>query len=416
MTTGPDAALPKSILQTEEGSRLQSCGDDPAWRRWGPYLSERQWGTVREDYSAGGTAWDYLPHDHARSRAYRWGEDGIAGFGDDELNWCLGLALWNGRDPILKERLFGLTNAEGNHGEDVKELYYYLDGVPTHAYMKMLYKYPQAAFPYDRLVAENRRRGVHDREFEIVDTGVFDQGRYFDVFVEYAKASPDDILMQITVHNRAPEAASLHMLPQLWARNRWSWRDGAPRPRLSAQADGTVRAEHPDMAADGARDRAAARDAVLRERDQCAPPVRRRGHRFLQGRHQRFRRAWRARRDQSGGRRHQVRRPHRAHRRRGRGGDDPGAVAPRRRDARPRSPISPPCSRPGGGRPMPSTRPSSRAWPIPTSAWCSGRRWPGCCGRSSSIATTCAAGCSAIRRSHSRRPSAGTAATASGRI
>jgi hypothetical protein len=247
MTTGPDAALPKSILQTEEGSRLQSCGDDPAWRRWGPYLSERQWGTVREDYSAGGTAWDYLPHDHARSRAYRWGEDGIAGFGDDALNWCLGLALWNGRDPILKERLFGLTNAEGNHGEDVKELYYYLDGVPTHAYMKMLYKYPQAAFPYDRLVAENRRRGVHDREFEIVDTGIFDQGRYFDVFVEYAKASPDDILIQITVHNRAPEAASLHVLPQLWARNRWSWRDGAPRPRLSAQTDGTVRAEHPDM-------------------------------------------------------------------------------------------------------------------------------------------------------------------------
>src|SRR6476620_6885562 len=172
---------------------LRQGGD---WYLWGPYLSERQWGTVREDYSPGGTAWDYLPHDHARSRAYRWGEDGIAGFSDAHQRWCLALALWNGRDPILKERLFGLTNEEGNHGEDVKELYYYLDGTPTHAYMRMLYKYPQAAFPYA----------------ELVDTGVFDARRYFDVTVEYAKAAPDDILMRVTVENRGPEAAALHVL------------------------------------------------------------------------------------------------------------------------------------------------------------------------------------------------------------
>ncbi|HEX4260230.1 MAG TPA: glucosidase [Acetobacteraceae bacterium] len=248
MTTAPDDRLPESILATEEGRRLQACRDDPAWRAWGPYLSERQWGTVREDYSPGGTAWDYLPHDHARSRAYRWGEDGLAGFADEHLNWCLGLGLWNGRDPILKERLFGLANAEGNHGEDVKELYYYLDGVPTHAYMRMLYKYPQMAFPYDRLVAENRRRGVHDREFELIDTGVFDEDRYFDVVVEYAKAAPDDILMQVSVHNRGPDAANLHVLPQLWARNRWSWKPGVARPRLRTQPDGSVAAEHPSVA------------------------------------------------------------------------------------------------------------------------------------------------------------------------
>ena len=179
------------IFDTVEGRRLAGTRTDPAWRRWGPYLSDRQWGTVREDYSADGKAWDYLPHVHARSRAYRWGEDGIGGFADKDLTWCLSLALWNGRDPILKERLFGLTNAEGNHGEDVKELYYYLDGVPTHAYMRMLYKYPHAAFPDERLVAENARRGLDDREFELVDTGLFDAGRYWDVTIEYAKAGPD---------------------------------------------------------------------------------------------------------------------------------------------------------------------------------------------------------------------------------
>src|SRR6267154_967099 len=187
------------------------------WYLWGPYVSDRQWGTVREDYSADGDAWTYFPHDHARSRAYRWGEDGIGGFGDEHLFLCLGVALWNERDPILKERLFGLTNSEGNHGEDVKELSYYLDGTPTHSYMRMLYKYPQAAFPYARLVEENRRRGKAEPEFELIETGGFADNRYFDVEIEYAKGDVDDILMQVTIHNRAPEAATLHVLPQLWA-------------------------------------------------------------------------------------------------------------------------------------------------------------------------------------------------------
>src|ERR1700761_8856673 len=194
------------LLETKEGERLS---DRKAWLQWGPYLAERQWGTVREDYSSTGSAWDYFPFDHARSRAYRWGEDGIAGFTDDRLRWCLSLALWNGRDPFLKERLFGLTNAQGNHGEDVKELYYFLDGTPTHSYMRMLYKYPQKAFPYADLITENARRGLNDPEYELLDTGIFDEDRYFDVTVEYAKASPEDILMRITVENRADRPATL---------------------------------------------------------------------------------------------------------------------------------------------------------------------------------------------------------------
>ena len=237
---------PDPIFSTTEGQRLLAARGGAPWHRWGPYLSERQWGTVREDYSSGGTAWDYLPHDHARSRAYRWGEDGLAGFADNRLCWCLSLALWNGKDPILKERLFGLTNNEGNHGEDVKELYYFLDGVPSHAYMRMLYKYPHAAFPYETLIRENRARSTAQREFELVDTGVFDQGRYFDVVVEWAKASPDDLLLSVTVHNRGPDAAMLHVLPQLWARNDWSWgSEGADAPRPSLRVrDGAVIAEH----------------------------------------------------------------------------------------------------------------------------------------------------------------------------
>jgi hypothetical protein len=179
---------PNPLLATQEGRRLAEARAGAAWRRWGPYLSDRQWGTVREDYSPGGTAWEYLPHDHARSRAYRWGEDGLAGFGDERVRWCLGLALWNGRDAILKERLFGLTNTQGNHGEDVKEHYSFLDGTPTHSYMKMLYKYPQAEFPYTWLVEENARRGKQDREFELHDTGVFARDAYFDVFVESSAA------------------------------------------------------------------------------------------------------------------------------------------------------------------------------------------------------------------------------------
>lgn len=193
-----------NLLATVEGSRLHSA-DCAHWQRWGPYLSERQWGTVREDYSPDGTARDYFPHDHARSRAYRWGEDGIAGFGDDKLNWCVSLALWNRNDAILKERLFGVTNAQGNHGEDVKELYFYVDGTPTHSYMRMLYKYPHAAYPYDDLVQENARRGGDMPEYEILDTGVFDDLRYFDVQVEYAKHAPDDILMRVTIENRADQ-------------------------------------------------------------------------------------------------------------------------------------------------------------------------------------------------------------------
>jgi hypothetical protein len=217
------------------------------WRRWGAYVSERQWGTVREDYSPDGDAWNYLTHDQARSRAYRWGEDGLAGVCDDRQFLCLALALWNGRDPILKERLFGLSNPQGNHGEDVKELYYYLDATPTHSYLKMLYKYPQAEFPYARLVEENRRRTRQQPEFELLDTGIFDGSRYFDVFIEYAKAGPQDLLMQIEAHNRGPEAAVLHLLPQLWFRNTWSWRQGAPRPVLTVSGPGHVSARHPEL-------------------------------------------------------------------------------------------------------------------------------------------------------------------------
>ncbi|GAB2539649.1 MGH1-like glycoside hydrolase domain-containing protein [Spirosoma aerophilum] len=229
---------------TTEQHRLH----DPAWRQWGPYVSDRQWGTVREDYSSNGDAWNYTTHDMARSYTFRWGEEGIAGFSDDRQQLCLALALWNGNDPILKERYFGLTNAEGNHGEDVKELYYYLDNVPSHSYQRMLYKYPQAAYPYNWLVAENRRRGRLDPEFELLDTGLFDEDRYFDVFVAYAKASPQDILMSITVHNRGPEAASLHLLPTLWFRNTWAFgddSDGVPnyRPSLVLQPDQTVSVE-----------------------------------------------------------------------------------------------------------------------------------------------------------------------------
>src|SRR5271166_4156673 len=193
-----------------------------SWKKWGPYLSERQWGTVREDYSPNGDAWNFFTHDHARSRAYRWGEDGIAGFSDDKQSLCFALALWNGKDPILKERLFGLTNSEGNHGEDVKEYYFYLDSTPTHSYMKYLYKYPQAAFPYADLVETNRRRDRNQMEYELLDTGVFKEDRYFDIFVEYAKAGPDDILVRITAANRGPDAAELHLLPTLWFRNDWS--------------------------------------------------------------------------------------------------------------------------------------------------------------------------------------------------
>jgi hypothetical protein len=244
--------LAKSKLSPARNPEQVRMDEDTArrgnWRRWGPYLSERQWGTVREDYSADGNTWSSFLHDQARSKAYRWGEDGLLGICDRQCRLCFALALWNGRDPILKERLFGLTGNEGNHGEDVKECYFYLDALPTSSYLKALYKYPQTPFPYDRLVEENRRRGRNDPEFELLDCGVFDANRYFDVFVEYAKAGPEDILIRITAANRGPEAAPLHLLPTLWFRNTWVWgrqgEDYSARPRLKRVAAGQISAEH----------------------------------------------------------------------------------------------------------------------------------------------------------------------------
>ena len=231
---------------TPEHLRLE---DDAArtrhWKRWGPYVSDRAWGTVREDYSPHGTAWDYFPHDHARSRAYRWNEDGLLAISDRHQRICFGLAVWNGRDPILKERLFGLTGSEGNHGEDVKEYYFYLDSTPTHSYMRALYKYPQAAFPYRQLVDENARRGRQAPEFELVDTGVFAESRYFDVQVEYAKADTDDLLVRIAVTNRGPDDASLRLLPTVWFRNTWAWDPGGIKPVLRADGPGVIRLDEP---------------------------------------------------------------------------------------------------------------------------------------------------------------------------
>jgi len=237
-------------VMTREQRRLDEARDNNTpWKKWGPYLSERQWGTVREDYSDNGDAWNYLTHDHARARAYRWGEDGLGGICDEHQVLCFALALWNGKDAILKERLFGLANSEGNHGEDVKEYYFYLDSTPTHSYMKYLYKYPQRTFPYDDLVSTNRERGKLELEYELLDTGVFDDDRYFDVFVEYAKAAPEDVLVKITVCNRGPDAAPLHVLPTLWFRNTWSWPGGGAKPVLTKRAttgNAVVLSHHPD--------------------------------------------------------------------------------------------------------------------------------------------------------------------------
>ena len=236
---------------TAEEERLAQDRERTAyWKRWGPYLSERQWGTVREDYSPYGSAWDYFPHDQARSRAYRWGEDGIAGISDSRQRLCFAIALWNGNDPVLKERLFGLTGSEGNHGEDVKEYYFYLDNTPTHSYMKCLYKYPQQAFPYTQLTEENRRRSKFEPEFELLDTGIFADNRYFDVFVEYAKASPEDILIQVTIANRGSETCTLQLLPTLWFRNLWDWQPEMEVPFIKVIADTPVsvlEADHPTL-------------------------------------------------------------------------------------------------------------------------------------------------------------------------
>src|SRR5438132_5703496 len=241
----PDAAGPGDA----ERRRVRAAHDpERGWYRCGPYLADRQWGTVREDYSADGDAWHYLPHDHARSRAYRWGEDGLLGICDDRGRLCFALALWNEADPILKERLFGLSGPQGNHGEDVKELYHYLDATPTASYLRALYLYPQRAFPYDDLVAENARRGRADPEYELADTGAFDEDRYFEIEVEYAKAGPEDIAVRIQMANRGPDPASLHLLPTLWFRNTWTWGrdDRRPEIRIAATPDGgaALRAEH----------------------------------------------------------------------------------------------------------------------------------------------------------------------------
>ena len=239
-------------MQTQEHNRLEEAvaGGIP-WRRWGPYLSERQWGTVREDYSDDGNAWDYFPHEHARSRAYRWGEDGMCGLCDEKMQMCLAVALWNGNDPFLKERMFGLTNPQGNHGEDVKDYYYYLDSTPSHSFMRMLYKYPHAAFPYEDLVTTNGARGGDEPEYELIDTGVFDDDRYHDIYVEYAKDGPDEVLVRISVTNRGPDATSLHVLPHLWFRNTWWMAPDEPKPSLRVR-EGTegaavVEAHHPTL-------------------------------------------------------------------------------------------------------------------------------------------------------------------------
>ena len=248
MTASKEESSPLSYVEVAEQKRLNTAREEGVpWKKWGPYLSERQWGTVREDYSSDGNAWNYFSHDQSRSRAYRWGEDGLAGISDDKQQLCFALALWNGRDPILKERLFGLTNSEGNHGEDVKEYYFYLDSTPTHSYMKYLYKYPQREYPYGDLLETNGRRSREEMEYELLDTGIFNDDRYFDVFVEYAKGDPEDILIRISVHNRGPEAAQIHLLPTLWFRNTWSWGDDEAKPVLGQVSHTSIVASHPKL-------------------------------------------------------------------------------------------------------------------------------------------------------------------------
>jgi hypothetical protein len=233
---------------TEEKVRLQEDNNKlKNWKKFGPYLTERQWATVREDYSADGNAWEYISHDAARSKAYRWGEEGIGGISDDRQLLCFALSFWNKKDPILKERIFGLTSHEGNHGEDCKEQYYYLDSTPTHSYMKMLYKYPQREFPYSLLKEENRRRSKSEPEYELMDTGIFNDKKYFDVFIEYAKADVDDILIKITVHNRGAENAPIHIVPQLWFRNIWQWSHGVRRPEMYQDDAGIIQINHVDL-------------------------------------------------------------------------------------------------------------------------------------------------------------------------
>ena len=260
-----------------------------SWKKWGPYVTDRQWGTVREDYSENGMPWEFTTHDMARSKAYRWGEEGIAGISDNDQFLCFAVALWNKKDPIIKERYFGLGGNEGNHGEDVKEIYYYLDSTPTHSYLKFLYKYPQSAYPYERLIAENRNRTRNDPEYELIDTGIFDEDRYFDVFVEYAKADVEDILIKVTVVNRGPEEAVLHVLPTIWFRNDWVWKGQEPGEALTALDLNTIGISMGDLgervrpdAHDAGRRRTPAQRGGLhpldgRGRDGCRPAHRRDG-------------------------------------------------------------------------------------------------------------------------------------------
>ena len=373
----------RAVRDTAEGRRLAEAdlpapsADAISWRRFGPYLSDRQWGTVREDYSADGDAWNYLPHDHARSRAYRWGEDAIAGFGDDQLAICLGLALWNGCDPILKERLFGLNNGEGNHGEDVKELYYYLDGTPTHSYMRMLYKYPQAAYPYADLLATNARRSLDEREYELIDTGVFADDRYFDAEVEYAKGAPDDILMQVTITNRGDRAATLHVLPQLWSRNTWSWgaTERTRKPKLAATSATAIAIDHPNL------------PPMRLDCDARGPGLGRMGSTLMSS-------------AGTPGRSRPTRpgpRPPRITRR----ASPPEArsscacacaALSRQVSRRMPSPTSMRRWRSGARSATPSMRPCRAASPTPTSAWCSARPLPACCGPNNITASTFANG------------------------
>src|SRR5450830_1807529 len=381
-----------TIVQTTEGQRL-AAETAECWRDWGPYLSERQWGTVREDYSADGDAWRYFPHEHARSRAYRWGEDGLAGFSDKAQRWCMGLALWNERDAILKERLFGLNNAEGNHGEDVKELYFFVDGVPSHAYMRMLYKYPHAAFPYADLIAENARRGLADAEYEILDTGVFEDNRYCDVSVEYAKHQPDDIFMRVSVHNRLDQPTRLQVLPQVWARNDWSWRV-IMNCRIATSAPGArtvwngcsakTKATSPSSTGNRRRDRSRMGSTITwwrgrKPRFAATPAPRRRRVSSWNWR------AWSAK----------------------------TSICVLRPRTRLRS-MRASCLNSAARRPMTFTPRCSRASPMRMRAMCNARPWPVCCGPSSSITSTLTSGSTATRPNLRRRPSACNGAIAIG--
>ncbi len=355
-----------------EQARLEESRTGRAdWKKWGPYLSERQWGTVREDYSEDGNAWDYFTHDQARSRAYRWGEDGLAGISDSKQRLCFALALWNGRDPILKERLFGLTNAEGNHGEDVKEYYFYLDSTPTHSYMKYLYKYPQRRFPYEDLVRTNAARGKDELEYELLDTGAFDQDRYFDVFVEYAKAGPEDLLIRIDVANRGPEAADLHVLPTLWFRNTWSWGGGSQAVAGAGGASRGERRRHPPHRLRSPRTRCPTTTCTARASRRCSSPRTRPTPAPLgtaqpvalrEGRDPRLRGARPEPGGEPGRARDQGRGARPAHCRPGRDPQRPAAPDPRpaRADARSRSRISTRSSSSAGVRPTSSTTASPR--------------------------------------------------------